>query len=135
MKRVYLFPVLIQIGILLACFSTKAEAVSISTEDDPPIVLQESEPAVDPNSPRAPVLIPVSCYFNSVTESLFFYFLFPMGDVIITLTEAIAGVVSTDDYSTSSCFVAVPVPGPGTYEISILLESGTEYTGQFVYSL
>ena len=135
MKRVYLFPVLILIGILLAYFSTKAGAVSVPVEDDPPIVLQESEPAVDPNSPRAPVLIPVSCCFNSVTESLFFYFLFPMGDVTITLTEAVAGVVSTDDYSTSSCFVAIPVPGPGTYDISVMLESGIEYTGQFVYSL
>ena len=55
-----------------------------------------------------------------------------MGDVTITLTEVSAGVVSTDDYSTSTCFVSIPVPGPGTYGISVLLESGTEYIGQFV---
>lgn len=133
MKRVNLFPAVILIGFLLACFPTKAKTFPISAEDDPPVVLQESEPAVDPNSPRSPALIPINCYFSSATESLNFYFFFPMGDVTITLTEAIAGVVSTDDYSTSSCFVAVPVPGPGTYGISIVLESGMEYTGHFVY--
>lgn len=134
MKKESLFPVLILIGILLACFSTSTRAVPVSAEDDPPIVLQEGDPLVDPNAPRTPVAVPISCFFNSTSESLCFYFLFPMGDVTITLTEASLGVVSTDDYSTSSCFVAVPVPGPGTYSISVLLESGTEYTGQFVYN-
>lgn len=133
MKRVIVFPVLILVGVLLACFSTKAKSTSIPTEDDPPIVLQESEPMIDPNSPRSPALIPVSCHFNTAEGSLDFSFLFPMGDVTITLTEVVAGVVSSDDYSTSSCFVAVPVPGPGTYDISVVLESGTEYIGQFIY--
>lgn len=132
MKKVNLFPVLILIGVLLACLSTKANPKPLFTEDDPPIVLQERDPTVDPNSPRSPALIPITCYFDSISESLSFYFLFPMGDVTITLTEAYAGVVSEDDYSTSSCFVSVSVPGPGTYSISILLESGTEYTGQFI---
>lgn len=129
-----LFPLLVLVGLTLACFSTKAKTTVSCADDYPPVVLQESEQMVDPNSPRSPALIPVSCYFNSVAESLYFNFLFPMGDVTITLTEASVGVVSTDDYSTSSCFVAVPVPGYGTYDISILLESGTEYIGQFVYS-
>ena len=133
MKKVNLFPVLILIGVLLACLSTKARNVPVSAEDYPPVVLQETEPSVDPNSPRAPALVPISCYFNSLIENLCFSFLFPMGDVTITLTEAFSGVVSTDDYSTSSCFVEVPIPGPGTYNISVQLEAGTEYTGQFVY--
>ena len=133
MKRVIVFPVLILMGVILACFSTKAKSTTIPSEDDPPIVLQERDPTVDPNSPRSPAIVPISCSFYSMTESLCFSFLFPMGDVTITLTEAIAGIVSTDEYSTSSCYVAIPVPGPGTYDISILLESGTEYTGQFVY--
>lgn len=133
MKRVNLFPVLFLIGILLACFPTKAKTAPVSTEDYPPVVLQETEPSVDPNSPRAPALVPISCYFNSTTENLCFTFFFPMGDVTITLTEEYAGVVSAEEYSTSSCFVSVPVPGSGTYSISILLESGTEYIGQFVY--
>jgi hypothetical protein len=133
MKRVSLFSVFILIGVLLACFSTKAKAMYGYEQDNPPIVLQESESTVDPNSPRSPTLVPITCYFNSISEVLNFNFIFPMGDVTITLTEASAGVVSTNDYSTSSCFVAVPVPGPGTFSISVLLDSGTEYTGQFVY--
>ena len=56
-----------------------------------------------------------------------------MGDVTITLTEASNGVVSTDDYSTSTCSVVVPVPTQGSFEISIVLESGTEFVGQFDY--
>ena len=93
MKKVNLFPVLILIGVLLACLSTKARPMPVFTEDDPPIVLQERDPTVDPNSPRSPALIPITCYFDSVSESLRFYFLFPIGDVTITLTEASAGVV------------------------------------------
>ncbi len=135
MKKVNLFPVLILIGVLLACLSTKARIVPVSAEDYPPVVLQETEPSVDPNSPRAPALVPISFYFNSLIENLCFSFLFPMDDVTITLTEASVGVVSEDDYSTSTCFVSIPVPGPGVYDISILLESGTEYTGNFVFSI
>lgn len=107
--------------------------LSADPGDDPiPIKIEESQP--DPDDPnRAPAIIPVNCCFNYASGILYFSFLFPMNDVTITLTEAVAGVVSTDDYSTSSCFVAVPVPGPGMYDISILLESETEYTGQFVY--
>lgn len=134
MKKVNLFPVFILIGVLLACISTKAKSMPVSGEDYyPPVVLQESEPTVDPNSPRAPLIIPISCFFNSSSECLYFSFLFPMGDVTITLSEAFAGIVSAEEYSTSSCFVSVPVPGLGTYSISILLESGTEYVGQFIY--
>lgn len=133
MRSVKQIPVFLLFVILLACISTKVKAVSVSTEYDPPIVLQESESAVDPNSPRAPLIVPISCLFNSASECLCFSFLFPMGDVTITLTEAFSGVVSTDDYSTSSCFVVVPVPGSGTYDISVVLESGTEYVGSFVY--
>lgn len=133
MKKVNLFPVLVLIGVLLACLSTKAKQKPLFTEDNPPIILQESEPTVDPDSPRSPALIPITCFFDSVSECLSFYFLFPMGDVTITLTEASVGVVGEDDYSTSSCFVSVSVPAPGTYSISVLLESGTEYTGQFIY--
>ena len=51
MRSVKRIPVLLLVVILLACISTKVKAVSVSTEYDPPIVLQESEPAVDPNSP------------------------------------------------------------------------------------
>lgn len=133
MKRINLFLVFILLGVLLACFTTRAKAISVYTEYDPPIVLQETEPSVDPNSPRAPLIVPISCFFNSSSECLYFSFLFPMGDVTITLAEASAGIVSAEKYSTSSCFVSVPVPGIGTYSISILLESGTEYVGQFFY--
>ena len=119
---------------MLLCHSAKARVTSMSDGGSFPVVLQETMPIVDPNSPRMPSMLPLSCVFDSILGNLNFIFLFPMGDVTITLTEASAGVVSTDDYSTASCFVAVQVPGPGTYSISVLLESGTEYTGQFVYN-
>lgn len=127
--------VLILIGLILACFSTKAETNEsvCSSSEVYAVPLMAGNPAVDPNSPRTPSVLPLSCSFDNESGSLFFSFLFPMGDVTITLTEAVAGVVSTDNYSTSSCFVAIPISGPGTYDISIQLESGTEYTGQFVY--
>lgn len=128
-------PILVLLGLLFACFSTKvnAEGLPSDVKDELTIPIRAGNPPIDPNSPRTSAIIPVSCSFNDATGYLFFSFLFPMGDVTITLTEAVAGVLSIDDYSTSSCFVTVPVPGPGTYEISILLESGTEYTGQFAY--
>ena len=44
-----------------------------------------------------------------------------------------AGVVSADEYSTASCLVSIPVPPSGTYEITLVLESGAEYIGQFNY--
>lgn len=115
--------------------SLAANAVQAPSYDGyyPPVVLQESMPVVDPNSPRTPSVLPLSCSFDSLTGNLHFDFLFPLGDVTITLTEALVGVVSTDDYSTSTCSIIVPVPGQGTYEINILLESGAEYTGYFVY--
>ncbi len=56
-----------------------------------------------------------------------------MGDVTITLTESVAGEVSSDDYSTSLGFVTVPVPAQGTYEINIVVDNiGAEYIGSFV---
>lgn len=134
MKRINLFPVLILMGFLLACFPTKAEVPTLSRcgeNRDIPIVKKDE--CYPPTTPRAPVVSPISCSFDSVSEVLSFSFLFPMGDVTITLTEASTGVVSTDEYSTSSCSVVVPVPCQGTYEVSIVLESGTEYVGQFDY--
>ena len=136
MKKRIVISILVLVGLVLACFSTRAGLrESFNAQSYVPIPLLQEEPPVDPNAPRTPALIPISCSFDVQNENLNFLCLFPMGDVTITLTEASEGVVSADDYSTSSCFVAVPVPGPGTYDISILLESGTEYTGQFVYSL
>ena len=133
MKRLTLLPAFILVGIMLS--SPAANAVQTPSYDGyfPPVVLQESGPIVDPNSPRIPSVLPLSCSFDNLTGNLHFDFLFPMGDVTITLTEAIAGVVSTDEYSTSSCSVVVPVPSQGTYEVSIVLESGTEYEGHFIY--
>lgn len=134
MKRSLIVPTFILVGIMLACFSTKAGTfMSPSEEGEIPVELRASGPIVDPNSPRAPMQIPVSCLFDEASESLYFLFLFPMGDVTITLTEASAGVVSTDEYSTASCLVSIPVPASGAYEITLVLESGAEYIGQFNY--
>lgn len=126
---------LILVGLMLTCFSTKAKTVGgiASTSEVYAVPLMAGNPAVDPNSPRTPAVLPLSCSFDNLTGNLHFDFLFPMGDVTITLTEVEAGIVSTDDYSTSTCSVVVPVPYQGTYEISIVLDSGTEYTGQFEY--
>ena len=133
MKR-YLIPILVLAGLVLACFSTKAGSCNSSVSQYNEVIpLMMGGPAVDPNSPRIPSVVPISCSFNSQEESLSFIFLFPMGDITISLTEASLGVVSTNGYSTSSCFVEIHVPGPGTYEITVVLESGSEYTGQFMY--
>lgn len=137
MVRKNVFPMLVLVGLILACFSTTASEPSQTSSRDPheiPIRTHDEE-ILPPGAPRTPAIIPISCSLDDVTGYLHFSFLFPMGDVTITLTEVVAGVVSTDNYSTSSCFVAVPVSGPGTYDISILLESGTEYVGQFGYSI
>lgn len=114
---------------VLACFSTKVEAIPSNAKDEHPIELWAGNPPFDPNAPRSP--LPVSCYFNDVSENLYFTFLSSIGDVTITLSEANAGVVSCDDYPSSLGQAIVPVPGPGTYEISVLLASGEEYVGQF----
>lgn len=137
MVRKDVLPMLVLVGLILACFPTTASEPSQSKSKEQheiPIRTQD-EGSFPPGTPRTPTITPISCSFDDVAEYLYFSFLFPVGDVTITLTEDVAGVISTDDYSTSSCYVAIPIPGPGTYEISILLESGTEYTGQFVYSL
>lgn len=134
MNKQSIIPILVLVGLLLACFSATVNAMGFpsSVKDELTIPIRAGNPPVDPNSPRSPGIIPVSCSFNDVTGYLNFTFLFPMGDVTITLTEASAGVVSTDEYSTSTCSVVIHVPSQGTYEISILLESGMEYTGQFI---
>ncbi|MBO4923622.1 MAG: DUF3244 domain-containing protein [Bacteroidales bacterium] len=135
MVRRKLFSMLVLVGLILTCFSTTASEPSQTSSRDPheiPIRTHDDE-ILPPGTPRTPALVPVSCYFDDTAGYLYFSFLFPMGDVTITLTEASVGVVSENDYSTSTCFVSIPVPGPGVYDISILLESGTEYTGSFVY--
>lgn len=134
MKNRIVTLMLVLLGLVLACFSTRAgTSGSFSTQEVVVIPLVLEEPPVDPNAPRTPALIPISCSFDVQGGNLNFLFLFPMGDVTITLTETSLGVVSSDDYSTSSGFVEVTVPGSGAYSISVLLESGMEYTGQFVY--
>lgn len=117
---------------MLACFSTKARVPSLDP-DEIPVILTEIVDPFDPNAPRTPVLVPISCSLDSNNDELNFTFLFPMGDVAITLTEATAGVVSSNDYSTSLGLVTIPVPYTGTYDISIVLTSGVEYIGSFVY--
>ncbi len=137
MSKFCKFTMLALVGLALTCFSTRAGAPDMASEakqDGVIIRIVEAGPSVDPNSPRTPAVIPVSCYFDNVSGNLNFTFLFPMGDVTITLTEASAGVVSSDEYSTASCLVAVPVPGTGTYEITLTLESGVEFIGQFMYN-
>lgn len=121
------------IGLSLACISTRAETKEVRGNDGVyiPIVLKEGIPVTDPNYPRTPILIPFDCYFDCVSSNLCFSFFYPMGNVTITVTEESSGVVSMDEYPTSSLFVAVPISGPGIFEVSILLASGTEYTGQF----
>jgi len=133
MKRMLLLPTVLLAGIMLACFSTKAREVPTLTKDGTPVVLEESRTIDDPNNPRTPAVVPLSCTLDSINGELNFTFLFPMGDVAITLTEATAGVVSSDDYSTSLGLVTIPVPYAGTYYISIALSSGVEYIGNFVY--
>ena len=134
MKKRIVTSILVLVGLVLACLSTRAGTTnSFRAQEVVVIPLVLEEPPVDPNAPRTPALIPISCSFDVQSGNLNFLFLFPMGDVTITLTEASEGVVSVDDYSTSSGFVAIPVPGSGTYQISIVLESGTKYSGQFVY--
>lgn len=121
---------LVLLGLMLACFSTKAEKV-VPSQDEYVIELCAGNTPIDPNSPRAPGLIPISCYYSEATGNLCFIFDHSLGDVTITVTEVYLGVVSMDDYSTSSLFVSIPVSGPGTFDISILIAMGTEYTGQF----
>ena len=123
-------------GLSLTCFSTKAGTVKQTTlvqQTGTVIVIAETGPTVDPNSPRTPSVIPCSCVFYEITETLCFSFLYNVGDVTITLSEESAGIVSSNEYSSSTGFVSIPVPGSGSYIISILLESGKEYTGHFVY--
>ena len=134
MKKTIVTSILVLVGLVLACFSTRAGVrESFNAQGYVAIPLCQEEPPVDPNAPRTPALIPVSCSFDIQSENLNFLFLFPMGDVTITLTETSAGVVSVDDYSSSLGFITIPVPGSGTYQISLILESGSIYTGQFVY--
>ena len=134
MNKRIVISMLALIGLSLACFSTRAGTLlSFGSVKDEVIPLKIETTAVDPNSPRTPIEIPIYCYYSESTGGLCFVFAYPLGDVTITLTEVAAGIISTNDYPTSSLFVEVPVPGSGTYGISIQLESGTEYTGQFIY--
>ncbi len=133
MKRIVIFPAVILIGIMLACFSTKASVPSLDPDDTVIVVITESGDPFDPDAPRTPSILPLSCSLDTINGVLHFTFLFPMGDVTITLTEAIAGEVSSDDYSTSLGFVTVPVPAQGTYDVSIVVDNtGVEYIGSFV---
>ena len=127
---------IILIGLSLAGYPSKVSAFPNTAPclDNPIlVVLEEQHPVTDPNNPRSSSMLPVSCVFSDNSETLYFSFLFPMGDVTITLTEASAGVVSSDEYSTASCLVSIPVPASGAYEITLVLESGAEYIGQFNY--
>lgn len=132
MNKRKLIQTLALIGLSLACFSTRAGSLfSFGSAKDEVIPLKIETTAVDPNSPRAPIEIPIYCYYSEGTGCLCFEFDYSMGNVTITVTEESSGVVSMDEYPTSSLFVAVPISGPGIFEVSILLASGTEYTGQF----
>ena len=133
MTKKTMIPILVLVGLVLACFSTAAEnSQSLQTEERVVELCAQTQP-FDPNAPRVPALIPITCSLNILSGTLHFTFLFPMGDVTITLTEVSAGVVSSDEYSTASCLVSIPVPASGTYEITLVLESGAEYAGSFVY--
>ena len=133
MSKNYISLILVLVGLVLTVFSTTAETIHSKQKDESVIELWAQTQPFDPNAPRTPALIPISCSFDDSSLNLYFTFLFPLGNVTITLTEASAGVVSSDEYSTASCLLDIPVPGPGTYTLTIALESGAEYIGQFVY--
>ena len=133
MKRINNLLTLFLCGIVLGCFPTKAMGPSICRlEDGEEIPLVREDEYYLPDAPRTSD-VPVSCDFDENNENLYFSFLFPMGEVTITLTEYSVGIVSSDDYVTSSWPVVVPVPGPGNYNITVQVEPGIEYSGHFMY--
>lgn len=133
MKRIVILPAVILISIMLACYSTKASVPSSDPDGTVIVVITEPDDPFDPDAPRSPSVIPLSCSLDTINGELHFTFLLPMGDVTITLTEAVAGEVSSDDYSTSLGFVTVPVPAQGSYDVSIVVDNtGVEYIGSFV---
>lgn len=130
MKRKTIVTALALLGVMLACPPTIARSECFDRADGDVIPVKVSIPSIDPESPRSPIMIPVSVFLDTSAGTLNLYFLFPVGDITITLTEISTGAVSSGSYSTSLCCVSVPVV-LGTYEFSILLDNGVEYVGQF----
>ena len=130
MKKKVVVSALVLVGMMLTYTSTIARSEYDDRTDGDVIPVKISIPSVDPEAPRAPVLIPVSGLLDTSADILYLYFLYPMGDVTITLTETSTGFVTSDSYSTSLGYVSVPVVS-GTYEFSILLDTGVEYVGFF----
>ena len=119
---------------VVTAFALRAEPpLCIQSDQNNGIPIVKKEDPLPDGTPRSPVVAPITCILDDVFGELDFTFLFPMGDVTITLTESMAGVVSSDLYSTNSCLVSVPIPCSGTFDISILLSSGVEYSGHFIY--
>ena len=81
---------------------------------------------------RAPVLLPVSSFYQSMTSSIILNYRFDVGDVNVEIKNSFNGDYYTYNVDSSEGFSMLQIQGEeGFYEIVITLQSGAKYIGHF----
>lgn len=112
---------------MMALFLCVIPAYTAKAQDVIPIPVLPGHNGGD--TPRSPELAPVQCLL--IDGDLYFSFVSDLGNVTITVSESILGVVQQTIVDSSMLSAIIPFPtGPGYYTITITLSSGAVYYGQ-----
>lgn len=117
--------------------STKVPIPIIIIRSDDPTIFRlvpvEYAPGYQSPSPGDPELTGVSCYYSQASNSLFFVFAVGTNDVKISILHKESSKLFHYSVDASSGAVEIPlIYREGTYEISVILDTGLFYQGEIV---
>lgn len=87
----------------------------------------------DSNAPnRAPALIPITAYYDSVSDAILVCFNRDLGEVTLTVINESTGEVYVDTIEAYCSPVSISISdSEGWYYLEFELESGIQYVGEF----
>ena len=87
----------------------------------------------DTGGSRAPVLVPIECYYYSSLSSVVACFQYSLGTVNVEIRDLDSGSVSSQNVSGTAGIHVIPVSSsPGSYSITFTLADGTEYVDTYI---
>lgn len=96
------------------------------------IVIVSKKPYEDKNVFRAPAFIPIAAEYSYRYASIYVYFAYEVGVVNVEISNLNTGETVSETIDSGFDSHVIPISGsPGAYCLSFVLESGSEYYGEF----
>ena len=121
------------LSVLVFCTVQAPSFATITSAADSVIVI-DPFPGFDPGNggPKAPVFVPISASYDSVTSSVILFFTNNLGEIEVEVLNSTTGGRFTSIVDTQFLYAIIPVNlGPGHYIITFTLPSGQQFQGDF----